>query len=86
MIIISLFTLLYVRKNIIVIYILIELILLGISILIIHYGILYNNIDSLVMVIVLLIIAGAESTIGLTLLVWYFRQMGSVEFNTYNIS
>nr|NP_038215.1 NADH dehydrogenase subunit 4L [Wickerhamomyces canadensis]Q36903.2 RecName: Full=NADH-ubiquinone oxidoreductase chain 4L; AltName: Full=NADH dehydrogenase subunit 4L [Wickerhamomyces canadensis]BAA03778.2 NADH dehydrogenase subunit 4L [Wickerhamomyces canadensis]BAA06570.2 NADH dehydrogenase subunit 4L [Wickerhamomyces canadensis] len=69
------------RTNIIKLFISIEIMLLGVTLLIILSG--YNNDDilGLIIGIIVLIITGIESAIGLTILVNYYKIKGSLPTN-----
>lgn len=69
------------KTNIIKLLISIEIMLLGVTLLIIISG--YNNDDILGLVIglIILIITGIESAIGLTILVNYYKIKGSLPTN-----
>lgn len=80
-IIISIIGFLYNRRSTILLFITIEMMLLGITLNILIYSEYYDNSVGLIWTIVLLIIAGAESTIGLTILVCYYRLIGNIRLN-----
>nr|YP_008475201.1 NADH dehydrogenase subunit 4L [Wickerhamomyces mucosus]AGS44523.1 NADH dehydrogenase subunit 4L [Wickerhamomyces mucosus] len=69
------------NSNIIILFISIEIMLLGVTLFIILSG--YNNDDILGLVIgvIVLIITGIESAIGLTILVNYYKLKGSLPTN-----
>lgn len=69
------------RKNIILMLISIEIILLSLTILLLHTSILYEDIYGQIFAIFIIVIAAAESAIGLALLVNYYRLKGSIIFN-----
>jgi NADH-ubiquinone oxidoreductase chain 4L len=66
------------RKNIILMLISIEIILLAITLLIIINSFIFDDIIGNVYAIYIITIAGAESAIGLAILVAYYRLRGSV--------
>uniref|UniRef100_S5TNP6 NADH-ubiquinone oxidoreductase chain 4L n=1 Tax=[Candida] vartiovaarae TaxID=51918 RepID=S5TNP6_9ASCO len=69
------------RSNIIILFISIEIMLLGVTLFIILSG--YNNDDiiGLVIGVIVLIITGIESAIGLTILVNYYKLKGTLPTN-----
>lgn len=66
------------RKNIIILFISIEIMLLSITLLILIASNLYNDLDGLLYGIIILIIAGIESAIGLSILINYYKLKGSL--------
>ena len=70
--------------NIIVLFISIEIMLLGVTISIILSGYHNDDILGLIIGIVVLIITGIESAIGLTILVNYYKLKGSLPTSGIN--
>lgn len=66
------------QNNIITLLISIEILLLTVTVKIIYVGGIYDDIQSTIYAIIIIIIAGAESAIGLSLLVSYYRLRGKV--------
>ena len=66
------------RKNIIVILMSIELMLLGINICFISFSVFLDDLTGQIFAIFVLTVAAAESAIGLAILVAYYRIKGSV--------
>lgn len=66
------------QNNIITLLIAIEILLLTITVKIIYIGGQYNDIESTIYALFIIILAGAESAIGLSLLVSYYRLRGKV--------
>lgn len=66
------------RRNIILMLISIEIMLLAITFLILTSSIAFDDIIGQVYAIYIIAIAGAESAIGLAILVAYYRLRGSV--------
>lgn len=66
------------QNNIITLLIAIEILLLTVTVKIIYIGGQYNDIESTMYAIFIIILAGAESAIGLSLLVSYYRLRGKV--------
>jgi NADH-ubiquinone oxidoreductase chain 4L len=72
---------LYNRKSTILLFICIEIMLLGIALVILINSNYYDDSTGLVWTVALLIIAGAESAIGLSILVCYYRLIGNIDIN-----
>nr|AJF36662.1 NADH dehydrogenase subunit 4L [Gefionella okellyi] len=73
------------RKNIIIIIMSIEIMLLGINLFFITTSILYNSIVGQIFTIFILTIAGAESAIGLALLIMLYKIRGSISIEYLNL-
>jgi NADH-ubiquinone oxidoreductase chain 4L len=69
------------RKNIILMLISIEIMLLAITFLILLYSFSFDDILGQVFAIYIIAIAGAESAIGLGILVAFYRLRGSIEID-----
>lgn len=76
--IIGLIGFIYNRKNIILLFISIEIMLLGLTLSILKSAISFEDVDGLIYGIIIIIIAGAESAIGLSILVSYYRLRGHI--------
>lgn len=66
------------QNNIITLLIGIEILLLTVTVKIIYIGSIFNDIEATIYAIFIIILAGAESAIGLSLLVSYYRLRGKV--------
>jgi NADH-ubiquinone oxidoreductase chain 4L len=66
------------RKNIILMLISIEIMLLAITLLILIYSFTFDDILGQVFAIYIICIAGAESAVGLAILVAFYRLRGSI--------
>ena len=66
------------RKNIIVILMSIELILLAVNINLISFSIFSGNIVGQIFTMLILTVAAAEAAIGLAIIVVYYRNRGSI--------
>ena len=73
------------RKNIIVILMSIELILLAVNINLVSFSMFLNDISGQIFALFILTVAAAEAAIGLAILVVYFRNQGSIEVEKINI-
>ena len=72
------------RKNIIVILMSIELILLAVNINLVAFSTFLGDIVGQVFALLVLTVAAAEAAIGLAILVVYFRTRGTVEVEDIN--
>ena len=72
------------RKNIIVILMSIELILLSVNINLVAFSTQLNDITGQVFALFVLTVAAAESAIGLAILVVFFRNRGSIAVEDIN--
>ena len=66
------------RKNIIVILMSIELILLAVNINLVSFSIFLNDISGQIFTLFILTVAAAEAAIGLAIIVIYYRNKGSI--------
>jgi NADH-quinone oxidoreductase subunit K len=73
------------RKNIIVILMSIELILLAVNINLVAFSTFLGDIVGQVFALLVLTVAAAETAIGLAVLVVYFRNRGSIEVEDVNM-
>ena len=67
------------RKNIIVILMSIELILLAVNINLVAFSIFLGDLTGQIFTLFILTVAAAESAIGLAIIVVFFRNMGSIK-------
>ena len=73
------------RKNVIVILMSIELILLAVNINLVAFSTHLNDIVGQVFALLVLTVAAAEASIGLAILVVYFRNRGSIAVEDINL-
>ena len=66
------------RKNIIVILMSIELILLAVNINLVSFSIFMNDISGQIFTLFILNVAAAEAAIGLAIIVVYYRNSGTI--------
>jgi NADH-ubiquinone oxidoreductase chain 4L len=66
------------QNNIITLLIAIEILLLTITVKIIYLGGIYDDIYGTIFALYIIILAGAESAIGLSLLVSYYKLRGKI--------
>jgi NADH-quinone oxidoreductase subunit K len=62
-----------------------ELILLSINMMQICYSVYYNDIKGSIGFILILTVAGAETALGLALILIYYRLRGSIQMDILNI-
>lgn len=73
------------RKNVIIILMSIELILLSVNINFVAFSAYLGNLIGQVFALFVLTVAAAEAAIGLAILVVYFRNRGSIAVETVNL-
>ena len=72
------------RKNVIVILMSIELILLSVNVNLVAFSVYLQNITGQIFALFILTVAAAESAIGLAILVVFFRNKGSIQVEDIN--
>ena len=72
------------RKNVIVILMSIELILLSVNINLVAFSVYLQNITGQIFTLFILTVAAAEPAIGLAILVVFFRNKGSIQVEDTN--
>ncbi len=73
------------RKNVIVILMSIELILLSVNINLVAFSVFHQDLAGQVFALLVLAIAAAEAAIGLAIIVAYFRNRGSIAVEDINL-
>jgi NADH-quinone oxidoreductase subunit K len=73
------------RKNVIVILMSIELMLLAVNLNFVAFSAFLNDLVGQVFAMFVLTVAAAEAAIGLAILVVYFRNRGSIEVEDINL-
>lgn len=73
------------RKNIIVILMAIELILLSVNINLIAFSVFTGTIEGQIFAMLVLTVAAAEAAVGLAILVVYFRNRGDIAVEDVNL-
>tara|TARA_B100001123_G_C14793447_1_gene821389 strand:- start:77 stop:388 length:312 start_codon:yes stop_codon:yes gene_type:complete len=66
------------RKNLIVILMCIELLLLAVNINLVSFSVFLNDISGQIFTLFILTVAAAEAAIGLAIIVVYYRNSGSI--------
>ena len=67
------------RKNVIVILMCVELMLLAVNINLVAFSVFQGNVVGQIFAMLVLTVAAAEAAIGLAILVVYFRNRGTIE-------
>ncbi|MCU0732591.1 MAG: NADH-quinone oxidoreductase subunit NuoK [Hyphomonas sp.] len=73
------------RKNVIIILMSVELILLAVNINLVAFSTFLNDIVGQVFALLVLTVAAAEAAIGLAILVTYFRNRGTIAVEDINL-
>ncbi|HEX2941399.1 MAG TPA: NADH-quinone oxidoreductase subunit NuoK [Rhodopila sp.] len=73
------------RKNVIIILMAIELILLSVNLNLVAFSSAHNDMAGQVMAMLVLTVAAAEAAIGLAIVVIYFRNRGSIQVEDVNL-
>ena len=73
------------RKNVIIILMSIELILLSVNVNLVSFSIYLQDLTGQIFTMFILTVAAAEAAIGLSILVVYFRNRGTVAVENINL-
>ena len=73
------------RKNVIIMLMAIELILLAVNLNLVAFSSVLNDLAGQVMAMLVLTVAAAEAAIGLAIVVIYFRNRGSIQVEDVNL-
>ena len=73
------------RKNVIVILMAVELILLAVNINFVTFSVHLGNLTGQIFTMIVLTVAAAEAAIGLAILVVYFRNRGTIAVEDINM-
>jgi NADH-quinone oxidoreductase subunit K len=73
------------RKNILTLLMSIELMLLSINLILIFYSVAFDDIFGQLFAFFILVVAAAESAVGLSILVAYFRVKGQIAIQYINL-
>lgn len=73
------------RKNVIIILMSIELVLLAVNLNLIAFSAFIGNIEGQVFAMLVLTVAAAEAAVGLAVLVTYFRNRGGIAVEDINL-
>lgn len=81
--IISLLGIFFFRRNYLIILLFFEILLLSVNYNLIIFSITHNDIMGQIFALFLLIVAGVESALGLSILILYYRLLN--DFNKHNV-
>jgi NADH-quinone oxidoreductase subunit K len=73
------------RKNVIVILMSIEMILLAVNINFVAFSAFLNDVSGQIMAMLVLTVAAAEAAVGLAILVTFFRNRGDIAVDTADL-
>lgn len=73
-----------VRRNMIVLLMCIELMLNAVNLLMVAFSNKYANPDAQIFVFFIIVVAAAEATVGLSILILAYRQLRSIDVNLFN--
>ena len=73
------------RKNVIIILMCVELMLLAVNINLVAFSVFQGNVVGQVFAMLVLTVAAAEAAIGLAILVVYFRNRGTIEVEDIDV-
>ena len=73
------------RKNVIIILMSIELVLLSVNINLVAFSTFLQNLEGQVFALMVLTVAAAEAAVGLAILVTYFRNRGNIAVEDINL-
>jgi NADH-quinone oxidoreductase subunit K len=73
------------RKNVIIIFMSIELILLSVTVNLVAFSAVLDDLVGQLFALFVLTVAAAESAIGLAIIVIYFRNRGSIQVEDVNL-
>ncbi|MFZ2029714.1 MAG: NADH-quinone oxidoreductase subunit NuoK [Vitreimonas sp.] len=72
------------RKNVIIILMSIELVLLSVNINLVAFSAYLRNLEGQIFAMIVLTVAAAEAAVGLAILVTYFRNRGNIAVEDIN--
>ena len=72
------------RKNVIIILMSIELVLLAVNINLVAFSAYLRNLEGQIFAMIVLTVAAAEAAVGLAILVTYFRNRGNIAVEDIN--
>ena len=73
------------RKNVIIILMSIELVLLSVNINLVAFSAFLQNLEGQIFAMLVLTVAAAEAAVGLAILVTYFRNRGDIAVEDLNL-
>lgn len=72
------------RKNAIILLMCIELMLNAVNLLLVSFSTYFGNADAQIFVFFIMVVAAAEATVGLSILVLIYRNARSVDISLFN--
>jgi NADH-quinone oxidoreductase subunit K len=72
------------RRNAIIIFMCIELMLNAVNLLLVSFSKMYDDINAQLMVFFIMVVAAAEVAVGLAIIVMMYRKVHSVDINILN--
>lgn len=72
------------RKNMIVLLMCIELMLNAVNLMLVTFSTYYGNGDAQIFVFFTMVVAAAEATIGLSIIIMAYRSLKSIDIDMYN--
>lgn len=72
------------RRNAIIIFMCIELMLNAVNLLLVAYSKIFNDADAQLFVFFIMVVAAAEVAVGLAIIVMMYRKVHSVDINILN--
>jgi NADH-quinone oxidoreductase subunit K len=73
-----------IRRNMIVLLMCIELMLNAVNLLMVTFSSYYNNADAQIFVFFIIVVAAAEATAGLSILILAYRQLRTIDISIFN--
>ena len=72
------------RRNAIIIFMCIELMLNAVNLMLVTFSTYYNNGDAQIFVFFTMVVAAAEATVGLSIIIMAYRNLKSIDIDMYN--
>ncbi|MFM8963783.1 MAG: NADH-quinone oxidoreductase subunit NuoK [Sphingomonadales bacterium] len=72
------------RKNMIVLLMCIELMLNAVNLMLVTFSTYYGNGDAQIFVFFTMVVAAAEATVGLSIIIMAYRNLKSIDIDMYN--
>ena len=72
------------RKNMIVLLMCIELMLNAVNLMLVTFSTYYNNGDAQIFVFFTMVVAAAEATVGLSIIIMAYRNLKTIDIDMFN--
>lgn len=72
------------RRNVIIIFMCIEMMLNAVNLLLVAFSKMHNNADAQMLVFFIMVVAAAEVSVGLAIIVMVYRKVRSIDINVLN--